>query len=91
MTMMRCPRQGQNRLIVDQPRDIALAIRVKFASTEAALGEARRTEQSWEDVEEAFDELGMEVVDELASPEEDDERREPLFTLPKSSASANFR
>jgi hypothetical protein len=42
-------------------------------------------------VEEAFDELGMEVVDEQAVPEDDDERREPLFTFSKSPVHAQFR
>jgi hypothetical protein len=64
---------------------------VTLESPEGSLDEAPRTEQAWEDVEEAFDELGMEVVDEQAVPEDDDERREPLFTFSKSPVHAQFR
>jgi hypothetical protein len=78
------------RLIVNQPRDIALAIRVTLESPEESLDEAPRTEQAWEDVEEAFDELGMEVVDELASPEDDDERREPCLQPSRALLRPNF-
>ncbi|ORY25372.1 hypothetical protein BCR39DRAFT_544522 [Naematelia encephala] len=52
------------QLVVHDPRDIALAVHV--GDGEEVLDVSL--------VEEAFDELGMEVVDEAAVPEEDDER-----------------
>lgn len=54
-----------------EPRDIALAIRVRH-SDETGTG---RSEDAWEEVEEMFDEVGMEAIDESALVEEDDERR----------------
>jgi hypothetical protein len=50
------------------PRDIALAIRLKSSATES-LEEGER-------IEDLFDEIGMEYMDESSLPEDDDERRE---------------
>jgi hypothetical protein len=79
------------RLITSSPRDIALAVRIKRDSAPQSAdsgGKAVNDDDgmanlAWnaERAEEAFDELGMEVVDELGADqegEEDDERRELL-------------
>ena len=69
------------RLVVTQPRDIALAIRISPPIDSATYARAA-TEAEMED---AFQELGMEVVDELAKTEEDDERRQSFFALFRSA------
>lgn len=51
---------------MDEPKDIALAIRVKTDATDVA------SDEEWKDV---FEEVGLEVIDENAQAEEDDERR----------------
>lgn len=57
----------------DPPSDVTLAVRVAELPEYAQLGALD---------EEAFDELGLEVVDELGGADEDDERRE--YLLPSS-------
>lgn len=54
-------------MVRDPPPDIALAVRVSELTENAQLGPLD---------EEVFDELGVEVVDELGGADEDDERRE---------------
>lgn len=51
----------------DPPPDISLAVRVKSNDNYGPLAE---------DADEWFDEIGMEVVDELGEADDDDERRE---------------
>lgn len=65
------------RLVVrDPPPDITLAVRVSELPENGRVGDLD---------EEVFDELGVEVVDELGGADEDDERREcPFPLLPKS-------
>jgi hypothetical protein len=48
------------------PRDIALAIRIRADHTNEVEGEK---------MEDLFDEVGMEYMDESSLPEDDDERR----------------
>ena len=61
---------------MDDPKDIALAIRVKSEDEldTAKLGE----DEEWTDI---FEEVGLEVIDENAQAEEDDERRELISHL----------
>lgn len=55
-------------------RDVSLAIRVNRPDIDIqSLGQDPKAE-----LEEMFDEIGMEFVDESEKPEEDDERREFL-------------
>lgn len=55
-------------MVRDSPPDITLAVRVsELPDNVDRVGELD---------EEVFDELGMEVVDELGGADEDDERRE---------------
>ena len=60
------------------PRDIALAIRLKSSSTQN--GDER--EREMDRMEDIFDEIGMEYMDESSLPEDDDERRMSLLPLP---------
>jgi hypothetical protein len=63
------------------PRDIALAIRLhpnggtQAASTSSETGER---EKDGAELEDLFDQIGMEYQDETDIPEDDDERRESL-------------
>jgi hypothetical protein len=63
--------------MASEPKDIALAVRIKDAGIKADEADdvLRPTSgnDQWQDM---FEELGMEVVDETALPEDDDERRE---------------
>ena len=59
------------------PRDIALAVRIRPdgappGAADGQEGEAVRPGRSELEVEEAFDELGMELIDEDAGEEEDE-------------------
>jgi len=54
------------------PRDIALAIRIRGNTNEAR---DVIDELDGEKMEDLFDELGMEYMDESSLPEDDDERR----------------
>lgn len=82
------------RLITASPRDIALAVRVETLRSpkgqdtpEAAVSdEEGMAKLAWnaERAEEAFDELGMEMVEETGAEleeEEDDERRKSSAAL----------
>lgn len=90
-------------MITSEPRDIAIAIRVRPSSTsDAADGDLEpdmseegeggesapvdRKEVEWEEVEEVFLELGMEVIDECVQDKEEDMREWPLL-LPKRDSS----
>jgi hypothetical protein len=53
------------------PRDIALAIRIRGDTNQAR--EVSEVED--EKMEDLFDEVGMEYMDESSLPEDDDERR----------------
>jgi len=57
--------------VMADPRDIALAIRLKSSSTQN--GDER--EREMDRMEDLFDEIGMEYMDESSLPEDDDERR----------------
>ena len=65
--------------MASEPKDIALAVRIKDAGREGQDGDGGidlgpfGASEEWQDM---FEELGMEVVDETAQPEDDDERRE---------------
>jgi hypothetical protein len=72
------------------PRDIALAIRIRGDDT----NESREMtdEVEGEKMEDLFDEVGMEYMDESSLPEDDDERRmfpSPLYL--RSSHLVNLR
>lgn len=65
--------------MASEPKDIALAVRIKDSGKDGQdrdgdddLASSSASEE-WQDM---FEELGMEVVDETAQPEDDDERRE---------------
>jgi len=61
------------------PRDIALAIRIRADNTQQAR---EVSEMDGETMEDLFDEVGMEYMDESSLPEDDDERRmSPLLLL----------
>jgi hypothetical protein len=53
------------------PRDIALAIRIRGDTNQAR----EISEVEGEKMEDLFDEVGMEYMDESSLPEDDDERR----------------
>ena len=53
------------------PRDIALAIRIRGNTNQAR----EVSEVDGEKMEDLFDEVGMEYMDESSLPEDDDERR----------------
>jgi hypothetical protein len=53
------------------PRDIALAIRIRGDTNQAR----EVSEVEGEKMEDLFDEVGMEYMDESSLPEDDDERR----------------
>jgi hypothetical protein len=59
------------------PRDIALAIRIR--GDNANIKEYNEAEG--ERMEDLFDEVGMEYMDESSLPEDDDERRMSPFPL----------
>jgi hypothetical protein len=63
-----------------EPRDIALAIRLKSESATSQEGgggsKNERHEVEQDGLEDLFDEIGMEYLDEGSLPEDDDERRE---------------
>jgi hypothetical protein len=68
--------------LVNEPKDVALAIRVapgpsSIQDQGVDAGPVRSSgtdsNEEWKDV---FEEVGFEVVDEVATPEDDDERRE---------------
>ena len=61
------------------PRDIALAIRIRGNTNEAR---DVIDELDGEKMEDLFDELGMEYMDESSLPEDDDERRMSTSHLP---------
>ena len=72
------------KLLMAEPRDVALAIRIapSLDSEEQDGLERSRpvVESSWEALEEMFEEVGMEVINEAHQEvEDDDERRELLF------------
>jgi hypothetical protein len=55
------------------PRDIALAIRIRSDNSKEAR--VAPDEVEGEKMEDLFDEVGMEYMDESSLPEDDDERR----------------
>jgi hypothetical protein len=59
------------------PRDIALAIRIRGDTNQTR--EVSEVED--EKMEDLFDEVGMEYMDESSLPEDDDERRMSTSTL----------
>jgi len=67
--------------VMATPRDIALAIRIRGNTNEAR---EVTDEVEGEKMEDLFDELGMEYMDESSLPEDDDERR--MFTSHLPSA-----
>ena len=73
------------KLLITEPRDIALAIRVSHdlsnSHDESDLNDVL-PESSWSDIEEMFEEVGMEVVDESAPLDDDDDRRELISKNP---------
>jgi hypothetical protein len=75
--------------VMAEPRDIALAIRLKPESDTQQEGgrgsknEDREVEQ--DGLEDLFDEIGMEYLDEGSLPEDDDERREFCLLVLSSS------
>lgn len=67
------------------PRDIALAIRIRPSGSEQSTGEESNNEEERERMEDLFDEIGMEYMDESSLPEDDDERRESSLSFPFTS------
>lgn len=65
---------------MDRPKDIALAIRVSH-SAEANQPSPKGISDTDVDIEELFEEVGLEFIDEDAPPQDDDERRESLAQL----------
>jgi len=63
------------------PRDIALAIRIRADNTQQTR---EVSEVDGEKMEDLFDEVGMEYMDESSLPEDDDERRMSTFPLPST-------
>jgi hypothetical protein len=65
--------------VMATPRDIALAIRIRSDNSK----EAREVtdEAEGERMEDLFDEVGMEYMDESSLPEDDDERRKSTSPL----------
>jgi hypothetical protein len=61
------------------PRDIALAIRIRGDNARHERKEPDEVEG--ERMEDLFDEVGMEYMDESSLPEDDDERRMSPFPL----------
>jgi hypothetical protein len=62
--------------MASEPKDIALAVRVKDVGTGEGDGEDfHQTPTGSEEWQDMLEELGMEVVDETAQPADDDERR----------------
>jgi hypothetical protein len=59
--------------VMSTPRDIALAIRIRGDTNQAR--EVSEAEGEGEKMEDLFDEVGMEYMDESSLPEDDDERR----------------
>jgi hypothetical protein len=57
--------------VMATPRDIALAIRIRGDTNQAR----EISEVEGEKMEDLFDEVGMEYMDESSLPEDDDERR----------------
>lgn len=65
-----------------EPRDIGLSIRLKPRSVQSDMSNdaqesSRRAgvEEEQDGLEDMFDEIGMEYLDEASLPEDDDERR----------------
>lgn len=65
---------------MDRPKDIALAIRVSH-SAEASQPSPKGISDTDVDIEELFEEVGLEFIDEDAPPQDDNERREWLSCL----------
>jgi hypothetical protein len=63
--------------VMATPRDIALAIRIRGDTNQTR--EVSEVED--EKMEDLFDEVGMEYMDESSLPEDDDERRMSTSTL----------
>lgn len=66
--------------VMATPRDIALAIRIRGDTNQAREVSGVEGEK----MEDLFDEVGMEYMDESSLPEDDDERR--MFTPPLLSS-----
>jgi len=65
-----------------EPRDIALSIRLKPRSVQSDMSNDTQEsstraggEKEQDGLEDMFDEIGMEYLDEASLPEDDDERR----------------
>jgi hypothetical protein len=69
------------QIITSEPRDITIAVRIRSESSQTSregdqrdnadiTSKAEKEEAEWESIEEAFEELGMEVIDELATDRE---------------------
>jgi hypothetical protein len=72
------------------PRDIALAIRLHpngEAQAASSSSETRKREKDGAELEDLFDEIGMEYLDETEIPEDDDERRESTTHLHNRASS----
>ena len=69
---------GLVRAVVSEPRDIAFAIHVRDDRERNGNGHGSA---GWQEMEAVFEELGMEVIDEAALAEDDDERRESPLGL----------
>jgi hypothetical protein len=72
------------------PRDIALAIRLQpngEAQAASSSSETRKREKDGAELEDLFDEIGMEYLDETEIPEDDDERRESTTHLHNRASS----
>jgi hypothetical protein len=71
------------------PRDIALAIRIRGDTNQAR----EVSEVEGEKMEDLFDEVGMEYMDESSLPEDDDERRmsTPPFLISISHTHSTYR
>lgn len=74
--------------MVNDPKDIALAVKMSFSPLTSNNDNDKANEDasggkriSAEDLEDTFDELGLELVDETAQPEDDDERRELICSI----------
>lgn len=65
------------RIMTKEPRDIALAIKIKEDSNiqNSESNEAQGSTGAEASIEEEFEELGMEFIDETAEAMDDDERR----------------
>lgn len=67
------------------PRDIALAIRIRPGTSERVTND-----EEGEKMEDLFDEIGMEYLEEGSLPEDDDERRESSSYLQTSYPQLHF-